>query len=87
MKISIEITEDYTQQLQERLVRYKISKGELSRESGIDQRQISRWTNTSTLPRLESIQRIELAIATIRARRERAGGKTARKRKPKKDTK
>ncbi len=68
-KITIEIGADYFAQLKKRLAKYGISYGELSRESGIEVPQISRWMNTDVSPRLTSIQRIEVAVAQIRARR------------------
>ena len=68
-RITIEIGEDYPTDLKERLARYNISYGEVSREAGIDMSQISRWMNSRASPRLESIQRVEIAIAKIRARR------------------
>lgn len=60
--------EGYSEDLKKRLEEYGISHGELCRESGIDPGQMSRWFNTDREPRLESIVRLEQAVARIRRR-------------------
>lgn len=58
--------ETYTQNLQRRLDEYGISYGALSRESGIDMSQISRWMNHQMQPQLRNIVRLEAALTAIR---------------------
>lgn len=74
-KITIELDGDYPTELKNRLARYGISYGEVSRESGIDMSQISRWMNGRASPRLESIRRVEHAIEEIRAKRRKERGR------------
>ncbi len=69
--IVLHIDGNYTNDLRERLKEYGITHGELSRESGINPSQLSRWFNTSIQPRLENVQRIEQAVARIRAHRKK----------------
>lgn len=80
-RITIEIDEDYIEQLKRRLDEYRISHGALARQSGISETQLSRWFNTGIRPRLSSIVKIEKAVAELRAKhvRDRSGPGSGRK--------
>lgn len=68
-KVTVVIEEDYTSETRERLEKLNISLGELARETGIDRSQVSRIFNTNLVPKIDTVQKIELAILAIRARR------------------
>jgi predicted transcriptional regulator len=76
-RVTVTIEEDYPSELRERLSEYGISLGALSRETGIDRAQLARLFNAGVVPRIDTVQKIELAILAIRAR-----NKGKRKRKP-----
>lgn len=69
MKVSITLGEGYVPDLLKRLKRAGISHKGLSREMGIDPAQFSRWANRHVQPDVNSIVKIERAIARIEARR------------------
>jgi predicted transcriptional regulator len=69
--ISFTITEDYTGDLKKRLAQYGISHGQLAREMGVQESQLSRWFNKPVQPRLANIMKIESAVAAIRKRQEK----------------
>lgn len=69
--ISFTITDDYTGDLKKRLAQYGISHGQLAREMGVQESQISRWFNKPVQPRLENVMKIEAAVAAIRKRQEK----------------
>jgi predicted transcriptional regulator len=69
--INFLISADYTGDLKKRLAEYGISHGELSREMGVQESQISRWFNKPVQPRLVNILKIEAAVASIRKRKEK----------------
>jgi predicted transcriptional regulator len=71
VRIVVAIGPDYTDRLRDRIKRYKITQGELSRETGIKASQFTRWFNTPLRPRLDNVVKIETAIAAIRARQKR----------------
>ena len=73
-KITVTISENYTQELRDRLDNeYHISLGELAREMEIDRSQLARWFNTDMQPRIDNVLKIETAILKIRAKRNRKG--------------
>lgn len=77
-RVTITYDDDYLEELQERLKEYGISQGELAREAGIDRTQFSRWFHKKMMPRLDTVGKIELAIARIRARNKRKDPKLDR---------
>lgn len=70
-KITITIGGNYFADLDARLKKYKISHGELAREMGISHTQLSRWFNKPILPRMQSVERIENAVLSLRRKRQR----------------
>lgn len=67
-RVTISYDDDYLAELQDRLREYGITQVELAREAGIDPTQFSRWFHKKMMPRLDTVAKIELAIARIRAR-------------------
>jgi transcriptional regulator with XRE-family HTH domain len=67
--VTITISENYTAELRERLENSDISLGALSREMSVDRSQVSRWLNSGVQPRLDTLLKIERAIAAIVDRR------------------
>jgi hypothetical protein len=70
-KITVTISENYTQELRERLDEYEISLGALAREMEIDRSQLARWFNTPMQPRIDNVVKIEVAILRLRAKAKR----------------
>ncbi len=68
-KVTITIEDDYPTELRVRLEELGISLGALARETGIDRSQLARLFNTPVVPRIDTVQKIELAILAIRAER------------------
>jgi len=58
---------DYIAQLDRRLKQAGVSRGRLSRASGISMPQLSRWFNTDMRPTLTNVERLEAAFAAIQA--------------------
>lgn len=72
MSVSVTLGPGYVPDLLKRLRRAGISHRGLSREMGIDPAQFSRWANGHMRPDVNSIIRIESAIARIEKREARA---------------
>ncbi len=76
MRSDIVLGDGYIPDLLKRLKRDKISHRGLSKEMGIDNAQFSRWANRHVLPDMNSVIRIERAIARIMNRREKQAART-----------
>lgn len=70
-RIVINYSDNYLVELRERLTEYGITQRQLSEEAGIDETMVSRWFAKNMMPRLESIVKIEQAIARLRRRQKR----------------
>ena len=68
MRLNIQLGREYVPDLLKRLKRAGISHKGLSREMGIDPAQFSRWANKHISPDVNSIIKIESAIARIEKR-------------------
>jgi ribosome-binding protein aMBF1 (putative translation factor) len=84
-KILVTISENYTQELRERLEEQDISLGALAREMEIDRSQLARWFNTDMQPRIDNVLKIETAIINILVRREREEKRAAKRKTPKRE--
>ena len=71
-KLTFTISDDYTGDLLKRLKSYGISHGQLAREMGVQDSQISRWFNKPVQPRIANIMKIEAAVARLRKAQEKA---------------
>lgn len=60
--------ENYTDDLKARLAKAGISFGALSRQSGIDRSQLSRWFNTTMQPSLANVAKLERALEELTRR-------------------
>lgn len=69
--ITITVGEEYPDELRQRLEKYGISIGELSREMGVEHRVLSRIFNAGTSPTMRTVARIEETILKIRAQKEK----------------
>lgn len=73
-EVRIVVTDNYSQELRDRLSEYKITQTELAAEMKMNLPQVNRWLNPDEdgefmQPSFKNVMRIEQAIAAIRARR------------------